>query len=95
MFCTGTCVSVTEGSLPVAYSSSITECLCVFVTICMCAWSACSVEIPSCFPGNVLTLLLHLLFLTLAALTIIPSYKHTRTHARMPACTHAHMALPF
>lgn len=38
-------------------------------------------KIPSCFPGNVLTLLLHLLFLTLAALTIIPSYKHTCMHA--------------
>lgn len=61
------------------------------LTGCVFAWSASSKGIPSCFPGSVLTLLVHLLFLTLAALTVIPnnitpSPKQTRLHTQ--AYTH-------
>lgn len=47
--------------------------LCVLLSMCMCVWSASSADIPSCFPGSLLTLLVHLLFLTEAALTVIPT----------------------
>ena len=93
------CVHMCVSNMPVVHSHVLVcMCVCVFLSIHTCVWSACSADIPSCFPGSVLTLLVHLLFLTLAASTVIPTdtHTHTRTHTHTHTHTHRtqHITLP-